>query len=83
MVVVETQTGLARTSDFTMLSADALFCERDDRVLFRGLGFSIREGQVLQIKGSNGSGDGDDENDDGDDLIKVINKSSEYHSSKV
>ena len=56
MVVVETQTGLARTSDFTMLSADALFCERDDRVLFRGLGFSIREGQVLQIKGSNGSG---------------------------
>ena len=56
MVVVETQTRLARTSDFTMLSADALFCERDDRVLFRGLGFSIRGGQVLQIKGSNCSG---------------------------
>jgi len=56
MVAVETQTGFAENPGLTMLSTDALFCERDDRVLFRELGFSIREGQVLQVKGSNGSG---------------------------
>lgn len=40
----------------TMLSAESLFCERDDRVLFEALNFSLSEGQVLQVKGSNGSG---------------------------
>ncbi|NKB31560.1 MAG: cytochrome c biogenesis heme-transporting ATPase CcmA [Pseudomonadales bacterium] len=39
-----------------MLNGESLFCERDDRVLFENLDFSLREGQVLQIKGSNGSG---------------------------
>ena len=56
MVALETQTGFAEKPSLSMLSADGLFCERDDRVLFRELGFSIREGQILQVKGSNGSG---------------------------
>ena len=56
MVAVETQTGFVENAGRTMLSVDALFCERADRVLFCELDFSIKEGQVLQIKGSNGSG---------------------------
>ncbi len=56
MVEVETQAGFVENAGRTMLSVDALFCERADRVLFRELDFSIKEGQVLQIKGSNGSG---------------------------
>ena len=39
-----------------MLSAANLFCERDERILFRDLNFSLAEGQVMQVKGSNGSG---------------------------
>ena len=39
-----------------VLKAEKLFCERDDRVLFRELSFSARAGEVVQIKGSNGSG---------------------------
>ena len=39
-----------------VLKAEQLFCERDDRVLFRELSFSARAGEVVQIKGSNGSG---------------------------
>ena len=39
-----------------VLKAERLFCERDDRVLFRELSFSARAGEVIQIKGSNGSG---------------------------
>ena len=33
-----------------------MFCERDDRVLFKQLGFSVSAGQVMQVQGSNGSG---------------------------
>ena len=39
-----------------MLSAKALFCERDDRVLFQGLDFELQSGEVMQVQGSNGSG---------------------------
>ena len=39
-----------------MLRARALSCERDDRLLFSNLNFALREGQVLQVRGSNGSG---------------------------
>jgi len=39
-----------------MLEAQDLFCERDDRVLFQRLSFSLSPGQVMQIQGSNGSG---------------------------
>jgi heme exporter protein A len=39
-----------------MLCVNSFFCERDDRILFEDLNFELREGQVLQIKGSNGSG---------------------------
>lgn len=39
-----------------LLQAVNLFCERDDRVLFSGLNFSLARGQVLQVKGSNGTG---------------------------
>jgi len=39
-----------------MLSAQNLFCERDERVLFSELNFALDKGQVLQVQGSNGSG---------------------------
>lgn len=39
-----------------MLSAQALFCERDERILFSELDLELNEGQVLQVQGSNGSG---------------------------
>ena len=39
-----------------MLTANALCCERDDRILFRHLSFELGEGEVLQVQGSNGSG---------------------------
>ena len=39
-----------------MLSVKALFCERDDRVLFRNLDFHLSGGQAIQVQGSNGSG---------------------------
>lgn len=39
-----------------MLEARDLYCERDDRVLFQHLDFSLAAGQVIQVQGSNGSG---------------------------
>lgn len=39
-----------------MLVANSLTCERDDRVLFQNLSFELDEGQVLQVKGNNGTG---------------------------
>lgn len=39
-----------------MLAAAKLYCERDERVLFSGLDFTLRAGQVLQVAGANGSG---------------------------
>jgi heme exporter protein A len=52
MVMVEVETDL----EASMLCVGSLFCERDDRILFEDLNFELKEGQVLQIKGSNGSG---------------------------
>lgn len=40
----------------TLLQARQLFCERDERVLFTGLNFELRAGQLTQVLGSNGSG---------------------------
>jgi heme exporter protein A len=39
-----------------LLRAQALFCERDDRVLFHDLNFSLYPGELMQVQGSNGSG---------------------------
>lgn len=39
-----------------LLSIQSLFCERDERVLFSDLTFSLAAGQLLQVLGSNGSG---------------------------
>lgn len=39
-----------------MLAAAKLYCERDERVLFSGLEFSVAASQVLQVAGANGSG---------------------------
>jgi heme exporter protein A len=39
-----------------LLEIKDLFCERDDRVLFENLSFSIEQGQILQLVGKNGSG---------------------------
>lgn len=39
-----------------MLEVKNLFCERDERVLFGDLTFTVNAGEVLQIEGQNGSG---------------------------
>ena len=39
-----------------LLRVEKLFCERDDRVLFDGLSFSVASGEIVQIEGANGSG---------------------------
>lgn len=39
-----------------MLATANLFCERDERVLFSNLGFSLEGAGVLQVQGANGSG---------------------------
>ncbi|MEY3666657.1 MAG: hypothetical protein RL572_197 [Pseudomonadota bacterium] len=39
-----------------LLRGQALFCERDDRVLFSGLDFELKAGDLMQVQGSNGSG---------------------------
>ena len=39
-----------------LLTVRQLSCERDDRLLFRGLDLSVSAGEVVQIQGANGSG---------------------------
>jgi heme exporter protein A len=39
-----------------MLSVKDLLCERDERVLFQNLSFSVVAGEIWQVEGSNGSG---------------------------
>lgn len=39
-----------------LLHVENLFCERDERILFENLNFSLQPGEVLQIEGQNGSG---------------------------
>lgn len=39
-----------------MLDVQHLYCERDERVLFAQLSFSVQSGTLLQIQGANGSG---------------------------
>ena len=39
-----------------LLQADKLFCERDDRILFEDLSFTLSEGEVLRVEGPNGAG---------------------------
>ena len=39
-----------------LLRVESLFCERDERVLFEGLNFSVSPGEIIQIEGPNGSG---------------------------
>ncbi len=40
----------------SLLTARALGCERDGRVLFNGLDLDIRPGDVIELTGPNGSG---------------------------
>lgn len=39
-----------------MLTATNLSCERDERILFHSLSFEVSAGEVLHIRGANGSG---------------------------
>ena len=39
-----------------LLNITDLYCERDDRVLFENLSFTLNSGQILQLVGKNGSG---------------------------
>ncbi len=43
-------------SDSILLTAEELFCERDDRVLFENLNFSVKAGEILRVEGPNGAG---------------------------
>ena len=43
-------------TDLPLLQAEALTCERDDRVLFSALSFTARAGELWQIAGPNGAG---------------------------
>ncbi|MEE4250620.1 MAG: ATP-binding cassette domain-containing protein, partial [Alcanivoracaceae bacterium] len=43
-------------TNLPLLQADKLTCERDDRVLFDGLSFAARAGEIWQLAGPNGSG---------------------------
>ncbi|MEE4252122.1 MAG: cytochrome c biogenesis heme-transporting ATPase CcmA [Alcanivoracaceae bacterium] len=43
-------------TDLPLLQADLLCCERDDRVLFDGLSFAARAGEIWQVAGPNGAG---------------------------
>jgi heme exporter protein A len=47
--------GLASSASVLLQGCD-LLCERDERVLFSSLNFSVSAGTVLQIEGPNGSG---------------------------
>ncbi|MGI0117781.1 cytochrome c biogenesis heme-transporting ATPase CcmA [Zooshikella sp. RANM57] len=38
------------------LSVNQLVCERDERLLFHGLSFTLNAGEILQVTGANGSG---------------------------
>lgn len=38
------------------VQANALFCERDARILFKGLSFSAKSGEIWQVVGPNGAG---------------------------
>jgi heme exporter protein A len=40
----------------TLLEARGLRCERDERLLFRDLDFTLGRGEILQVAGPNGSG---------------------------
>ncbi|WP_196158251.1 cytochrome c biogenesis heme-transporting ATPase CcmA [Reinekea sp. G2M2-21] len=39
-----------------LLRAENLYCERDERVLFNHLDFSLQAGEILHVKGPNGAG---------------------------
>ncbi|EBG3193860.1 TPA_asm: ATP-binding cassette domain-containing protein, partial [Salmonella enterica subsp. enterica serovar Typhimurium] len=39
-----------------MLEARDLYCERDERTLFRGLSFTVDAGEWVQVTGGNGTG---------------------------
>ena len=39
-----------------MLEVRDLYCERQRRILFDGLSFAVQPGELLQIRGRNGSG---------------------------
>lgn len=46
----------AKAGSVSLLAADAIRCERDDRLLFENLSFQLNEGEIMQIEGPNGSG---------------------------
>jgi heme exporter protein A len=48
--------GLGIDLDTALIQVENLFCERDERILFEDLNFSVSQGEVIQIEGQNGSG---------------------------
>lgn len=48
--------GSGQTGDGAYVSAADLACRRGDHILFEGLSFAVRAGQVLHITGANGVG---------------------------
>lgn len=44
------------TASSPLIEARSLYCERDERILFSDLNLNVGSGELVQIKGSNGSG---------------------------
>lgn len=45
-----------KTLNHPLLQVDNFHCERDDRILFRGVSFALDHGEILQVVGHNGCG---------------------------
>jgi heme exporter protein A len=66
---------MTKQTALTMLEVKQLSCERDDRVLFENLSFSMTSGEVLQIEGQNGSGK--------TTLLRILSGLSEAFTGKI
>ena len=45
-----------KTLNHPLLQVDNFHCERDDRILFQGVNFTLDRGEILQVVGHNGCG---------------------------
>jgi len=53
---LNTQSSNYQSNEQVLLSANALTCIREDRILFEALNLSVCSGDIVQVEGPNGSG---------------------------